>query len=396
MHPHPAHVQRGHAHSGSAAAPEPSGSLDGTVSVHMARFMVNTALTLGIPRGELVGLPGLSALGSADDRHRVPTATVDRMWDLVSALPGRCAGSLLAGRAHMGELHVWDYLFACGSTFVDGCRNAARHLPVLADPDVGMDVAHDGRLLRVSFVIPTERDSAAALERFALGITLRRAREVTGRPVEPVRVAFTGRAPGGSHRHLAEAFGTNLIEFGAPTATITLLDVAERAGARQRLPGHGPQSASRRAPAPGAAAEQRQDALSTILCSYADWLTTAARPAPTWTERFQAAVADALARGDATLRDVADRLAVSPRTLQRQLHDRHTTWRDELDGARRRRALALLHDTDLPLETVARRLAYRDARALRRAFTRWTGTTPAVYRNTFGPSPATAPQPDED
>jgi transcriptional regulator GlxA family with amidase domain len=45
-----------------------------------------------------------------------------------------------------------------------------------------------------------------------------------------------------------------------------------------------------------------------------------------------------LAEGSPSLAEIAHRLAISTRTLQRRLADHGTTWRAELDAARGRRA----------------------------------------------------------
>ncbi|MBF5000571.1 hypothetical protein IRT45_25850 [Nocardia sp. BSTN01] len=63
------------------------------------------------------------------------------------------------------------------------------------------------------------------------------------------------------------------------------------------------------------------------------------------------------------------RLAVSPRTLQRRLAESGTTWRRELDLARRSVAGSVAETTTQ--SALAYRLGYSDARALRRAARRW-------------------------
>ena len=66
---------------------------------------------------------------------------------------------------------------------------------------------------------------------------------------------------------------------------------------------------------------------------------------------------------------VARRLATSPRTLQRRLADAGTTWRQELDRARLRRATAA---GPLSRSRQAQLLGYADAASMRRAAQRWT------------------------
>jgi AraC-like DNA-binding protein len=84
--------------------------------------------------------------------------------------------------------------------------------------------------------------------------------------------------------------------------------------------------------------------------------------------------------GDASLSRIACDLGVSARTLQRQLGTLGTSFQDLLEDVRRTRALAYLTETDDAIENVATRLGYGDPSNFRRAFRRWTGTSPAAFR----------------
>jgi AraC-like DNA-binding protein len=77
-----------------------------------------------------------------------------------------------------------------------------------------------------------------------------------------------------------------------------------------------------------------------------------------------------------TISAAARELRFAPRTLQRYLGDRGSSWSHELDEARRERALVLLEDPVRKTADIATELGFRDASAFFRAFRRWTGTTP--------------------
>ncbi len=80
------------------------------------------------------------------------------------------------------------------------------------------------------------------------------------------------------------------------------------------------------------------------------------------------------------LDEVARKLHLSTRTLKRRLAGHGSSFSEMLDEVRRQRALLLLEDRRLALEEVAARLGYSDAANFTRAFRRWTGQTPAVFR----------------
>ncbi|MEQ9695915.1 AraC family transcriptional regulator ligand-binding domain-containing protein [Shimia sp. SDUM112013] len=77
---------------------------------------------------------------------------------------------------------------------------------------------------------------------------------------------------------------------------------------------------------------------------------------------------------------VAAALRLQPRTLQRRLKAENTSFRDILDEERRKRALALVQQTDLPLSEVALAVAYSDQTAFNQAFKRWFDRSPLKVR----------------
>jgi AraC family transcriptional activator FtrA len=88
-----------------------------------------------------------------------------------------------------------------------------------------------------------------------------------------------------------------------------------------------------------------------------------------------------------TLADMASRSGVSPRTLNRhfleQLGISPGRWLLDRRVASTR---ALLEETDLPVETIAKRVGLSSAVNLRRRFRAALDTTPAAYRRAFRPS----------
>jgi AraC-like DNA-binding protein len=81
-----------------------------------------------------------------------------------------------------------------------------------------------------------------------------------------------------------------------------------------------------------------------------------------------------------TLDEVAGELAVSPRTLRRQLAASGTSFGTLLARVRRQLAVELLLETSLTVEQIAAELGYAETSSFTRAFTRWTGLPPSRYR----------------
>ncbi|MEV5594762.1 AraC family transcriptional regulator [Streptomyces sp. NPDC052496] len=104
----------------------------------------------------------------------------------------------------------------------------------------------------------------------------------------------------------------------------------------------------------------------------------------TVTERVRRTLALALrASGPARLpeaAEVAARLAVSPATLRRRLHEEGTSYQRLKDAVRRDAAISSLTAGREPIAELAARLGFSEDTAFHRAFRRWTGTTPGAYR----------------
>lgn len=81
-----------------------------------------------------------------------------------------------------------------------------------------------------------------------------------------------------------------------------------------------------------------------------------------------------------TLEQIAGALHMTSRTLIRRLQREQTAYHDLLEELRRDYAERLLRDARLQVADVAEMLGYREAANFNRAFRRWYGTTPALWR----------------
>lgn len=77
---------------------------------------------------------------------------------------------------------------------------------------------------------------------------------------------------------------------------------------------------------------------------------------------------------------VARRLSLTERTLQRHLHQAGTSFAVLLSEARFERACSYLLDPKWSLEDIALRLGFNSVSAFARAFRRWTQLSPTVFR----------------
>jgi len=91
-------------------------------------------------------------------------------------------------------------------------------------------------------------------------------------------------------------------------------------------------------------------------------------------------VTTSLSEGVPLLSDVAQRLAMSGRTLQRRLAEQGSSFQALVDESRRQLAQRLLRETEYSLIEVAFMTGFSEQSALTRAFKRWVGRTPGAFR----------------
>ncbi|PTU33126.1 AraC family transcriptional regulator [Stenotrophobium rhamnosiphilum] len=77
---------------------------------------------------------------------------------------------------------------------------------------------------------------------------------------------------------------------------------------------------------------------------------------------------------------LAAKLHISSRTLARKLKDDGSSFQQLLEETQRRDACDLIENTELDLQEVATRLGYQNPANFTRAFRKWTGESPSLYR----------------
>lgn len=311
------------------------------------RYLLSAAAAAGADARQLARDARLPAWMLHAGRAMLPSRYAMVLFELAErALGDPDIAMTVVDRHRVGELDLFDYLFTTAGTLREGLETDGRYTHLVTTRLQRRVETETDRETTYSYrqAEPGGRGEDLCLQ-FSVAALYARARAATGQPVRPVRVTFAQSAPR-SHRRLAEALGTRNIDFGAPVTTFTFstrdLDWPMRAAD------------------PG---------LARILNCYAASLP--APPPVTWHGHFQRLLARSIEAGSPSLENVARQMAVSPRTLQRQLAEQGTTWRAELNAARQSRAVQARQSGTASAAALARQLAYSDPRSVRRALRHW-------------------------
>lgn len=245
---------------------------------------------------------------------------------------------------------TWDLLqLNClsAATLGDALENIPRYI-ALFNADVEIVLRRDASATSVSHVIAGR---AEGLSRHGnelwLAALLDRAQSATGVELKPIECWFGHPEPTNSSA-LVEAFGCARLRFSAGSTGLCL--------------------SSRDLSLPLRSADP-------VLLAVLDRLTEPTRAALSDRKGVSARALSAIeaepSLGEASIRSVARRLAVSTRSLQRSLADERTSFRTLVEQVRRERARSLLSAGCSPDE-VAHRLGYSERSAFVRAFGRWS------------------------
>jgi AraC-like DNA-binding protein len=137
------------------------------------------------------------------------------------------------------------------------------------------------------------------------------------------------------------------------------------------------------------------EALEIVFAPEVASLPIIARPVEGWHEGAHRMICEALIRTDAhegfsgaarsavldgaDQQALADRWGVSTKTVARRLEQEGLSFRRIRDEARMKKSASMIH-AGLTIEEIGDLLGYQDPRSFRRAFRRWFGQSPSVYR----------------
>lgn len=100
----------------------------------------------------------------------------------------------------------------------------------------------------------------------------------------------------------------------------------------------------------------------------------------TFSARVRSALTELLPGGGSSIEDVAKKLGISRRTLQRRLQEENTSFQKQLNHTRELLALHYIQNLDMNSNDIAYLLGYQELNSFLRAFSIWTGKSISEYR----------------
>jgi AraC-like DNA-binding protein len=314
------------------------------------RAVLDAWTRLGLDVNAVCRKSGLETAVLENLDARIPLDLGNRTWRVADELWGRPTLGLHTGAAiAFGAYHVLDYLMVTADSVAEGLDAAVRYFRLVTEGATRLErvpvPGADGIGLAFTGPVPLQvRDYALA----AIGQRVGHA----GGGVTDVQ--FAG-PPLGDVRDYVRVFGAP-VRFEQPASLLVVTGTGRRPALAESLPG-----------------------LRDIVRREADRMARSIDSADGVSD-VRAIVSILIPRGRPRLGEVARRLRMAPRTLQRRLAAENLTFTALVDSVRAELAREHLAERSLCIAEIGYLLGFAEPASFTRACARWFGRTPAEIR----------------
>jgi len=318
------------------------------------RMVLKACETTGVDTDELLNLAGIDRETAEHPDGEISFSQMRAFWQNAFRMSGDpLLGMHTAQNVEIGDYKYLDYLTIYAATVGDSIENICRYT-ALINTWINWEIQERNDEIAMCMTSNAGMIWPHAFE-FVFSFITKRMRQITTEDWVPKLVCFPFPPPADSQAH-NDYFRTTL-QYEAPVGKL----VISRESWSQPLP----------------ASDQQ---LMSVLDEHARMLL-AKRPIPDdFVGQVRKEIVRELHGGEALRNNVAEKLNMSPRTLQRRLDKQGVVYADLVDEVRAVLAKTKLQASDLSLPEIGFLLGFSEQSSFNRAFKRWTGKTPREYR----------------
>lgn len=307
----------------------------------------------GVNPRRVLHAAGLTQTVSNDPLQRLSASQVSALYRACVEVTHDPYFGLTAGRfIHASNLHALGYALMSSRSLLDFCLRLERYFAIVSG-SAAMRVERSAQQVALRFRHLTNLcgESEDAFTAFLL----RFMRLLYRHDFAPLRVELHHACPNQGPQPYTQAFGV-APGFGHDESALVFA------------------AAAMEEPLSGDCAElaQYNDQIAAQYLAKLDRADVSAR--------VRAKITELLSAGECARSKVAQDLCLSQATLQAKLAQRGTSFQDLLNETRRELALGYLAQRSLSVTEITFLLGFTDTRNFTRAFKRWTGTSPTLYR----------------
>ncbi len=321
-----------------------------TTVIDLYSFLVEQ----GMPAPQLERLMGLSATELANPDARVDMRSLSALWEAAHHYSGDPAIGLHIGKQVKPEqLSIVAQTLLQSENLHQGLQQYMRFMQ-LVNETLKLHLSVGNREARIEFLIEPCNYHRSEIERTVMA-GFARARFAMGEVISLNEVHFAHPNPG--YAEVYEALFEAPVRFSQPV-TALLFD--------KQLLVLGP--------------NKRNPYLYQALVQHAENLLRSLTPQDNTVVALRKFIEQHLAHAQLDAESAAEHLHMSRHTLYRKLKKAGVSFQGLVEEVRHAQALRLLAQRDVSISEVAFVLGFSELSAFSRAFKRWTGSSPAHYR----------------
>ncbi len=330
-----------------------------SLAISLVRNLVDAVERAGVDVDEYLARAGFPREMLADADARVDIPVYDRLTELAIEMTGDPALGLHMGEhASMASYHMVGQVAAQCRTIREVLEVIYKFYRLVADVPAPQLVEERDKVRIVYNYLRTTPICNRQRAEFGMTRVLQIGRMFAGPTASPLEVWFEHSAPpyAAEYRRIFEGAE----RFDMPeTAIVFAREILDR---EQRH--HDPR-------------------LYSVLKEKAEEVLRRLDRGATHAERVRELVLSRVLDAKPALSDAARELNMTPRALRRRLETENTSFAQVVDDARAELARRILAESATTIQEAAYRMGFAEVSSFHRAFRRWTGMTPAAYRESL-------------
>jgi AraC-like DNA-binding protein len=312
----------------------------------------------GLDGMALLQQAGMDADVLADPNGRVPLAATTRLWEIaIDATADPAFGLTVSNFVQQTTFHALGYSLIASKSLKDVFERLVRYFHIVSNAaDVKFERLENCYRFRI-LQLGGEQPAFAAQDAL-LATNLLMCRSLAGREFSPLAVRLLRPRP--QERKPYEKIFRVEVEFSAEEMSMDFaIDAIEQTllTANEEL------------------AQHNEAILERLLAGVSrDPLS----------QKVHLCLLELLSNGEPSHEQVAKRINMSSRNMQRKLSEAGTSYTAILDDTRKQLGLNYLQGADYTMSEITYLLGFSDTSSFSRACKRWLGMSPSAYRNAQG------------
>lgn len=285
---------------------------------------------------------------------RIKFSSVNKLWNILTKIiDDPCVGLHALKFWHPSNLHALGYAWLASHTLRDALNRFARYSRILSEAD-SILLEEDSETF--SLILESKFAKIRLPERIDMifAIIVQMCRANYGDELKPISVNFVHSEPSCSEQFFNHFRSEVSFSESRNCIVFSLVDIDKY------LSGSNPHLANIN---------------DQVILQYLSGLGK-----DNISDRVKSCIIDMIQSGNVSGAEVAKRLGLSERGLQRQLMDEGTTFLTLKDEVRKELSLSYVRDRNIEISEIAFLLGYSDQSTFSRSFKRMTGMSPSEVR----------------